>query len=137
VGGTGTECDHPCALGSKANQALPFCSWSCDFRRAVVDTAGPSRLLFVPDDIRLRPKLEGGSRWIRSEKRLDDAAWEKTSAFEHSLRTRTAALQSQGRDMPDENIAMTYIYRHSSRRRRCLRDKEYTALVTILERASA
>jgi hypothetical protein len=66
-------------------------------------------LPLVPDDMRQGPELEGGSRLMLMDDRFGGAAWEKTFAFEGVLRTRTAALESQGRDIPDQKVAVTYL----------------------------
>jgi hypothetical protein len=120
---------------SEADQALPFPQPNFGFPGVDVDGAGPSRLPLVPDDMRLRPELEGGARRMRADNRFNDAAWEKILASEHALRVRAAALESQGRDTLDEKVVVTYISRQSSRRR--LRDGDHTALVALLESTAA
>jgi hypothetical protein len=130
AGGLGR--DHPGAIiPALSEAALPFLEPNFGFPSVCMDGARPSRPSLVPDDMRLRPELEGGARRMRADNRFDDVVWEKTSASEHALRVRAVALESQGRDIPDEKVVVTYISRQSSRRR--LRDQDHTALVALLK----
>jgi hypothetical protein len=95
----------------------------------------PSRVPLVPDDLRLRERMEGGARRLRLENAFDDAVWERAVTAEASLRTHAAALEAQGTlartpGAPAPGV-ITYISRQGSRRR--LREADHAALVAALE----
>jgi hypothetical protein len=59
----------------------------------------------------LHSDLEDGSYRMRGETRFDEVAWEKTWAPEHALRICAAVLDSQSREIPDEDVVVTYTSR--------------------------